>query len=160
MQRALADGQALASPGVPYPSDIPTTIIELQPFRRTQRVEFSVRGAQGPDGAGEAMLTNLNPQINVWFLVTIRWTQSGKSEAYHLENPWPKTQRLSIDADHPSGIRILSDGREIACELWGGQGTMDIAASAAFGVCRTCRSVRDRLYLRNPFPAPIPISNA
>jgi hypothetical protein len=150
MHRAPAEGQALASP-VQYPSDIPKTIIELQPFRQTQRVEFSVRGAQGADGAGEATLTNLNPQINAWFLLTIQWTRSGKSEIYHLENPWPKAQRLSIDADYPRGIRILSDGGEIACDLWGGQGTtvLQQAQRSELPYAPLCE---DRLCLRNAVP--------
>ncbi len=151
MHQMLAAAEALTSPAVPYPSDIPKTIIELQPFRLTQRVEFSVTGDQGADGAGEATLTNLNPQINVWFLLTIRSTRSGKSQAYHLENPWPRTQRLSIDADHPRGLRILSDDHEIACDLWGREGTTALqrAQRSELPYAPLCK---DRVYLRNAVP--------
>lgn len=151
LSRTVADGEALASPWVQYASEVPKTIIELQPFRQTQSVQFSAPLDQGPEGAGEAMLTNLNPNINAWFMLTIRRTPSGKSEAYHLENPWPKAQRLSIDADHPNGILISSDGREIACDLWGGAGATALqqARRLELPYAPLCQ---DRLYLRNAVP--------
>lgn len=141
MGRTVADVQVPASP---------KTIIELQPFRHTQSVEFSVPGDQGPDGGGEATLTNLNPQINAWFVLTIRWARSGNSETYHLENPVRQAQRLSIDADHPNGIRIFSGGSETDCDLWGGgKAALQRAQRSDLPYAPLCE---DRLYLRNAVP--------
>lgn len=132
--------EGATSAWVQYQADVPKTIIELQPFRRAASVEFPVQG--------EATLTNLNPYINSWFLLTIRWPQSGKSESYHLENPSPRTQFLSIDAEHLNGIRIADGGREIECDLWNGGSTTTLqqAQRSDLPYAPLCE---DRLYLRN-----------
>ena len=54
------------------------SIVDLQPFRR-------VNTAHG------ATLTNLNPAVNAWFLLT------AGNMTWHLENPKPRWQQVSLD---------------------------------------------------------------
>ena len=151
MDCAVADGQGPASAGLQDQADIPKTIIELQPFRRAASVAFPAPVDRGPANEGQATLINLNPYINSWFLLTIRWPESGKSESYHLENPWPKTQLLSIDTARRNGIRISGGDREIECDLWGGGSTATLqqARHTDLPYAPLCE---DRLYLRNAVP--------
>jgi hypothetical protein len=127
-----------------YQADVPKTIIELQPFRRTESVEFPMSGDWGV-----ATLINLNPEVNAWFLLTLWWPGAPKSFAYHLENPLPKTQTLALSEVHAYGIRISADGRDVDCELWpSGQWTiLQQAQRSELPYAPLCQN---RLYLRNP----------
>lgn len=135
--------QTLASQWAEYQADVPKTIVELQPFRRAMSVEFPVPGDQGV-----ATLINVNPQINAWFLLTLRWVLSGKSVAYHLENRDPKAQMLAIGALYRNGIRISVGGRDVDCDLWP-DGQMTILQQAQRSDLPYAPLCEDRLYLRN-----------
>lgn len=145
-QRAFADSNSLqtALQWAEYQAEAPKTVIELQPFRRTASAEFQV-----PGGPGVATLINLNPQVNAWFLLTLRWAADGKTVSYHLENPLPRTQMLALRADHPYGIRISIAGRDVDCDLWRDrQATVLLQAQRSdLPYAPLCE---DRLYLRNP----------
>jgi hypothetical protein len=129
-----------------YQAETPKTVIELQPFRRTASAEFQASG-----GRGSATLINLNPQVNAWFLLTLRWAADGKSVSYHLENPLPRAQTLALGADHPYGIRISNAGRDVDCDLWrdGQSAILQQARRSDLPYAPLCE---DRLYLRNPVP--------
>jgi hypothetical protein len=132
-----------ASQWAQYQSDAPKTILELQPFRRTETVEF----AAGSD-PGAATLVDLNPQINAWFLLTLRSTATGKLLSYHLENPQPRTQMLELSRDDPYGIEISVDGRALDCKLWQGGAVTPLEQAQRPGLpyAPLCG---DRLFLRN-----------
>ena len=66
-----------------YRAETAKTIIELQQFRRSEHAAAEGRGGR----RGAATLTNLNPRINAWFLLTIDWEQPTQREIYHRENP-------------------------------------------------------------------------
>src|SRR5512140_155314 len=64
---------------------LPTTIIDLQPFRTVQ----SGRAFSGEGRQGTTTLVNLNPAINAWYVLTVTWQGGAGSRDYHLENPRP-----------------------------------------------------------------------
>src|SRR6266481_9964152 len=79
----------------------PKNIVELQPFRETS--SGRIRSAEGD---GTAILINLNPTVNAWYLLKVVW-QSGSEKSYHLENPEPRSRRLTLDSNYVFGIEIL-----------------------------------------------------
>jgi hypothetical protein len=93
----------------------PQTIVELQPFREMSSIE--IKGEQGEDGL--ASLINLNPNINAWYLLQIKWRKSGVEESYHLENAYPRTQWLLLDKSNPTGLVIVEGEKNDPCDLWG-----------------------------------------
>ncbi len=134
---------AAASQWAQYQSDAPKTILELQPFRRTESVEF----AAGSD-PGTATLVDLNPEANTWFLLTLRSPATGKLLSYHLENPQPRTQMLALSREDPYGIQISVDGHDFDCKLWqyGAPTPLEQAQRPRLPYAPLCG---DRLYLRN-----------
>ncbi len=127
-----------------YAAIAPKTVIELQPFRRTTQLTF--RPSNGQSLA--ATLIELNPRINAWFLLTVRAGVEEGAVSYHIENPRPETQRLSLDAAYPRGIRISVEGREVECELWpdGHPTPLEAARRSSLPDAPICE---DRLYVRN-----------
>ena len=94
-----------------------------------------------------ASLANLNPTVNIWYVLTITW--SGKAEAtYHLENPAPASQRLALDESFPAGIVILEGPNRYSCNLFsdGSATPLDQARSSHNIFAPLCER---RLYLRN-----------
>ncbi len=126
-----------------YQAYVPKTILELQPFRRATSVEFPV-----PEDQGVATLINVNPHVNAWFVLTLRWVISGRSISYHLENPDPKAQKLALSASYRSGIQISVDGRDIDCALWP-DGQVSLLQQAQRSDLPYAPLCEDRLYLRN-----------
>jgi len=94
------------------------SIVDLQPFRR-------VNTAHG------ATLTNLNPAVNAWFLLT------AGNMTWHLENPKPRWQQVSLD--EKSGMLLVNGA---SCELTLEEGRK--SAQIYYPLCG------GRLYLRNP----------
>ena len=76
----------------------PTTIVELQPFRDASSVALP--------GAGVATLIDLNPHVNDWYVLSLRVGAVESPVWYHLENPDPDSQTLTLDPEHPNGIRL------------------------------------------------------
>jgi len=138
-----ADAATLASQWQAYQADAPKTILELQPFRQTSSIDFQMTG----DG-GQATLVNLNPQINSWFLLTLGRPGAPGATSYHLENPSPTTQTLTLSEAYPHGIRISAAGRSMDCELWPAGRTTQLqqARQSDLPYAPLCA---DRLYLRN-----------
>jgi hypothetical protein len=126
-----------------YESDTPKTILQLQQFRQTTSIP--IRSGEGK--AGVASLANLNPKVNIWYVLTITW--SGTAEAtYHLENPAPASQRLAVDGSFPTGIVILDGANRYSCSLFadGSVTPLDQARSSQSIFAPLCEG---RLYLRN-----------
>jgi len=121
----------------------PKNIVELQPFRETS--SGRIRSAEGD---GTAILINLNPTVNAWYLLKVVW-QSGFEASYHLENPEPRSRRLILDSDYVFGIEILEKTARFPCNLFGGSPTnyLDQAKASRLIYAPLCDS---RLYLRNP----------
>jgi hypothetical protein len=142
---ALASGAA-AEPYPPpppdqaaqYAADAPKTILELQPFRRAQKLAIGA-----PDGrSGMATLVDLNPYANAWFLLTL--AVGDQVSSYHLQNSEPDRQHLQL-ADH--GLVLTAGGQEFSCELWSSEPTPLVRASTSgLPYAPLCGG---RLYLRN-----------
>ena len=122
-----------------YRAAVQKSILELQMFRQSGTVP--VRDGAGQHG--EATLTNLNPDINAWFLLTLAWGGTDGS-TYHLENPAPDTRRVDLT---PDGL-LLSDGKgSERCGLWSGRPmALEEAQRSGLPYAPLCDA---RLYLRN-----------
>ncbi|MCC6389268.1 MAG: hypothetical protein IT167_01600 [Bryobacterales bacterium] len=121
------------------PPETPKTIIELQPFRQSNSIP--IRSA-GRDGV--TTLVNLNPAINSWFLLRLKWNGAPAESAYHLENAEPRTRKLVLDEKYPSGILVLEAGKTYPCELFS---ALDQAKASPRIFAPLCNG---KIYLRNP----------
>jgi hypothetical protein len=119
------------------------TIVDLQPFRQTSRAELTL-----PGDRVAVSLINLNPLINSWFLLTLRWAGSGKTLTYHLENAAPHSQTLTLSPAQLAGIRITGQGPSLDCTLWRNGETTQLreAQQQDLPYAPLCA---DRLFLRN-----------
>jgi hypothetical protein len=89
-----------------YDADVPKTIVELQQFRQTSSIKTP---------AGSVTLINLNPAINVWYL--LRVFSNGAERSWHLENPRPQEGRVALDAKFPTDVIIVEANNSTPCEL-------------------------------------------
>jgi hypothetical protein len=128
-----------------YEARGPKTILELQPFRQLATQAFET--AAGLHGT--ATLIDLNPRINAWYLLRVRWETPGEEISYHLENPQPASQVLVLSELVPLGIRISTDRGDQDCVLWAdpGSSVLERARQSGLPYAPLCG---DRLYLRNP----------
>ncbi len=116
------------------------SIVEFQASRTQQNLSApDVNGARY-----EISLINLSPASNAWFVLELR-SGNGKPAQYHLENAFPASQTLKLDATFNTGIILVNRRGETKCELWGSKGTL---ADAQRG--KPYMPLCDgRLYLRN-----------
>ena len=126
-------------------AETPKTILDLQQFRQTNA--SPVRSGQGREGT--ATLVNLNPAINVWYLLQITWKDGAPQTAWHLENPHPHEAKLLLDQKYPAGLVIAEGQNRFRCDLFGGgsPGVLEQGRSSPFIYYPLCDG---RLYLRNP----------
>ena len=96
-----------------------------------------------------ASLTNLNPHINTWFVLSIEWGSTGDVDSYHLESGFPEGQRLALDSTFPSGMVIETEGESVRCDLWSDRTSGPIAKARGTGLA-FAPLCGGRLYLRNP----------
>lgn len=97
-----------------YNAQRPKTIIELQQFRETSSIDILDSGGK----RGKATLINLNPTINIWFLLKVDFSDGQGAETYHLENTDPANQTIKLDPDYPQGIVIIDGNQKYNCSLW------------------------------------------
>ena len=65
-----------------YNAEAPKTILDLQQFRTTCSIRIQAKSGK----QGVATLVNLNPAINVWYVLQVSWAGASSKLAYHLEN--------------------------------------------------------------------------
>ncbi len=133
----LAD--APASQIAQYNAEVPKTVIELQQFRQTGSIHF--RSAAGKDGI--ATLVNLNPDSNAWYLLTVAYSGSPET-SWHLENPKPHDEWLTLDQKFGTGIQILEGKNRSSCDLFSALEQGRNSQQIYYPLCQ------NRLYLRNP----------
>ena len=121
-----------------YLAERSKSIVELQPFRRTQ-----VQPVTGTAGRGTATLIDLNPGIGRWYLLNLDWGD-GKEQYFHLENG-VTGQTLVLDAGVPGGLLLRRGGQAQRCELWS-DGALAAAAARPTPYAALCE---EQLYLRN-----------
>jgi len=121
------------------------TIVDLQPYRQSGTI--AIKGVRGEEG--RATLIQLNPNVNAWFLLRLSWQGGASTEEYHLENSSPRTQKVLLEDQNPSGLVIVDGDKKTACELWG---TDSKAGLKAAGASRAAYAplCGGKLYLRNP----------
>lgn len=110
-----------------YEAQQPKSVIELQPFRRTQTIDTVFADGE----RGTAILINLNPTINTWYVLTLRWSDGRPETTYHLANTAPDRRDLVLDASHPNGVVIADSMGQRPCDLWSPRAPLSIAAAAA-----------------------------
>jgi len=149
---SLADGsepvaegiESLESGTVPPELGPAMSIVDLQPFRQvsSNRIKSDV-GVQGT-----AILVNLNPSVNSWYILEVDW-QDGSKSTYHLENPQPRTERVLLDPKYPSGIEISQGNARYSCALFQNKtnGPLEQARNSQAPYASLCDG---RLFLRNP----------
>lgn len=89
------------------------TIIDFQRFKTVEEQEL----LEGGKAVGKLSLTNLNPNINVWFLLAVKYADGKKEERLHLENPDPRNQAVSV-AHGKNGLAITAAGGAANCDVW------------------------------------------
>jgi hypothetical protein len=125
-----------------YEAESNKTIVELQPFRETASVAIQ----DGSGRQGTATLIDLNPRVNAWFLLRLHWSESDRSEDFHLENIRPRAQTLVLTSG--GDLEVSAQGKAIACGLWSDRepGVLRRARESGLPYAPLCG---ERLYLRN-----------
>lgn len=119
-----------------YDAVRPKNVIELQLFR--DRVE-----ATQADPQLLIALTSLNPAVGAWYLLELRASDKTKTQVYHIENPSPQAQTLSLDTAKPPALQIGG----VACAPWSGESPeLSQAAASGLAYAPICDG---RLLLRN-----------
>jgi len=141
----VAKGPTRQDQASQYYAATPKTIVELQQYRQTTSVSLGLRA--GTETI--ATLINLNPGINVWYLLRVGSRDGKSSVAWHIENPSPRESRFFLDAGFTSGIVIAQDRNRHNCELFGASSpnTLERARTSQVAYVPLCGG---RVYLRNP----------
>ena len=128
---------SLAEQRAQYDAVRAKSIIELQPFRRETSASL-------PGSDTTVRLISLSPAINSWFLLQIGKAGAGAQKYYHLENPNPGGQKITLT----SGPALsLSGGGAMKCAPWAeNPSALDAAAASGRPFAPICGG---RLYLRN-----------
>jgi hypothetical protein len=125
-----------------YTARRPKSVIDLQPFRTSRSIAL-------PGGRGTVTLIDLNPAVHAWLLLNVETADGASEVPYHLENPDPDGQRVTLEDDFPDGLVLRTSGREQRCALWSGSGrtALEDARTSGRVYAPLCGA---RLYLRNP----------
>ncbi len=127
--RPFVDPERLAAQLAVYHEVEPKSILELQPFRFESSME--IEGVSGR--RGRASLVNLNPEVNAWYLLRLRWQDEAKDRTFHLENRDPHGRDLLVDRHFAGGLIVAEDGRREECPLWSSEAPRRLEAAAAEG---------------------------
>ncbi len=126
-------------------TDSPATVVNLQPFRTVHSISVD-----RPDGkTAELTLINLNPNINQWYILQLNHNGAGELEEYHMENPYPKDQRLLLDEKSPDSLVFSLAGEAFPCRPWSFSGDSELKAArkSQQAFAPLCNG---KIYLRNP----------
>jgi hypothetical protein len=103
------------------------SILELQQFRDAVTIDID----DGRGRRGSATLLNLNPQINAWYLLRLRWQDELEARHYHLANALPQRQSLVLQEEFPRGIGVANTAGTTPCDLWSRDNPRNLTAAAA-----------------------------
>jgi len=123
---------------------VPRSLVELQQFRQasSNNIESS------RDSPGTVTLINLNPTINAWYLLKVV-RKDGSEASYHLENPKPSTQRLTLDPGDPTSVELSEGETRHRCKLLA-EGAESPLAEASKSHTPYAPLCEGQLFLRNP----------
>jgi hypothetical protein len=138
-----AQEEQFARQRLQYDEDAPKWILELQRVRTETRIYLQ----QANGAPGNATLTNLNPQTNTWYLLSLDWSASNVHLTYHLENPDRLGRELRLTSSDNRAVDIETANGSI-CRLWSGNSQNALAEAADSGLpyAPLCSGA---LYLRN-----------
>lgn len=137
---AARAGADAADPAEQYRAEVPKTIVELQQFRRSSSGVLEIGGRHGT-----ATLTELNPTINSWLLLTLDWGRGPRF--YHLQNADPRSQTVALQPAGGPGLVVTAGGTGTPCDLWSSDPTqLEEASRSGLAYAPLCGG---RLYLRN-----------
>lgn len=94
------------------------SVLSLQTNSEVKRINFKAGGG----AIGYAELYNLNQTVNVWYALKIFWPHKKDEEWFHLENLYPKQNRIELDSDYFTGVVIASGDQKSKCNLWSQDG--------------------------------------
>jgi hypothetical protein len=139
-----AQDEELARQRIQYDDDAPKSILELQQFRTQSRIYLQ----QANGAPSTATLTNLNPETNAWYLLSIDWPARNAHPTYHLENPDRRGRELHLFSSDNRAVDIETANGTI-CRLWSDNSESALADAAESGLpyAPLCSGA---LYLRNP----------
>ncbi|HEV2583218.1 MAG TPA: hypothetical protein VGT44_20320, partial [Ktedonobacteraceae bacterium] len=135
-------GGAADDQGREYAAEAPKTILELQQFRQSHSIQIRSKGGR----QGAATLVDLNPAINVWYLLKVVWKDGGPELAYHLENPKPHARKLLLDEKYSAGLVVAEGKNRYFCDLFGAD-ALGQAKATGLIFSPMCEG---HVYLRNP----------
>jgi len=125
----------------------PKTVIDLQPSRTTHSIELNLADSS----TAKVTLINLNPKVNQWYLLRLTRSDKKTSAEYHLENPYPKRQRVVLDEESSDKLLLTRDGETVSCAPWnlfgGKESVLQAAVKSRQVFSPLCNG---KLYLRNP----------
>lgn len=131
--------QVLQEQRAQYDAISAKSITELQPFR-------SETVAALPDTGQPLRLVSLNPAINAWFLLYIGEDGTKDQKTYHIENPRPSEQTLTLSAGAAPASMLAGK----PCAPWAGDPSALVDAQASgLPYAPLCDG---RIYLRNQVP--------
>jgi len=134
-----ASQERLARQFQEYNATVKKTILELQPYRTTTTGLTK--------GGGLVTLSALNPNVNDWLLLTVGDKAGGPAKFYHLENPYPRTQKISLVSQPALHVAIQGKQSTYRCVPWkSGVSPLARARASALPFAPICGG---RLYLRN-----------
>lgn len=124
-----------------------SSILDIQSFKAEQKIEMP---GQGGSPATIVKFTNLNSQINSWYLLEITWDGKGPSETYHLESADPIKVHVTLDNKSPTGLMVRNGNEPAAlCPLWEKRTNSPLEEAKKVGrnFVEVCSG---KLFLRNP----------
>ena len=122
--RSPLAGDVLERQAAEYEARRPKSVIELQQFRHT----YTARVVDALGRGGQAVLINLSPRINFWYLLQLTW-DGGATTSYHLTNSRPQTHELILDPDFPGGLLLESSLGRTGCALWSSEASPSLDAA-------------------------------
>ena len=63
-------------------------------------------------------LENLNKFVNRWYIVKLKSSLGKRQVTYHIENPYPESQKLALSPSFKDGVVIKQLDKTQRCELW------------------------------------------
>lgn len=118
-------GDVRARQAAEYDARRPKSVVELQKFRRS----YVARIADERGRSGTAVLINLNPRVNFWYLLELTW-DGAATASYHLTNSRPETNDLILDPGFPGGLLLEDSRRRTGCDLWSSESPASLAAAS------------------------------
>jgi len=90
------------------------SILDLQKYKETSSREFEVEGGK----KGTVSLTNLNPNINTWYLLEVQKPDEKEKQVYHIENLSPSKHKLLLTSEYSVAIKFQAKSTYSICDFY------------------------------------------